>query len=217
MSRRPNLAPRIAQFLSALVVLTALVATPAPASAQGAHPSAVAPDSLRRIQSVEPRNGPVGTMVAVYTENLPMQARVHVGVGRTGFGWEALAEGAQGELGEVSATVRVPDFATWDRPLVFIIFNGIFSPIGISEPFHVTNSDGLLRRVGRITDEGVECLAMRDQDDFLYTLTGEVGGLEPGDEVVVEATYQEMSMCQQGSTIQVVRVVDIGPNRDGWR
>ena len=57
-------------------------------------------------------------------------------------GFEALTEGSQDIWGEVSASVRVPSYASWERPLVFIVFNGVFSPIGISDPFHVTNDEG---------------------------------------------------------------------------
>ena len=32
----------------------------------------------------------------------------------------------------------------------------------------------MLQRTGTITDEGVECLALRDGDDFLYTLIGNI-------------------------------------------
>ncbi|HCO12625.1 MAG TPA: hypothetical protein DIT46_00480, partial [Gemmatimonadetes bacterium] len=34
----------------------------------------VAPDSLRMIQEIEPLHGTRGTLVTVYTENLPLQA-----------------------------------------------------------------------------------------------------------------------------------------------
>ena len=80
----------------------------------------------------------------------------------------------------------------------------IFAPIGLSDPFHVTRADGTLERTGRITDEGVECLAMRDGDEFLYTLVGNTDGLSDGDLVVVEARYVEMSACQQGTTLEVI-------------
>ena len=80
----------------------------------------------------------------------------------------------------------------------------LFRSIGLSDPFHVTRPDGTLQRTGRITDEGVECLAMRDGDDFLYTLVGNTEGLSAGDLVVVEARYVEMSICQQGTTLEVI-------------
>ena len=167
----------------------------------------VSSDSLRQIQSVAPLSGPPGTQVSVFTENLPLQARIYVGVGATHAGFEVLTEGTQGEWGDIRASLRIPASATWDRPLVIILFNGVFSPIGISEPFHVTDADGMVRRTGRITDEGGGCVTMRDGDDYLYTLTGELGSLRPGDEVTVEGAYAESSSCDQGHTVQVVRVV----------
>ena len=188
------------EVLSAAVALL-LAAQP------GAAQRRVAPDSLRRIQSVAPRSGPPGTPVSIYTENLPIQAKVHVGVGAVGSGFEAIAEGVQGQWGEITASVRVPASASWDHPIAFIIFNGNFSPTAISDPFHVTNADGVLRRKGRITDEGQACISMRDEDGYLYSLTGAPTALEPGDEVVVEGTFEGSSTCLEGDTIAVLRLV----------
>ncbi len=167
-------------------------------------------DSLRHIQSVEPRLGPPGTRVEIYTENLPPQAKIHVGIGAMRAGFEALGEGEQQMWGEVSATVRVPGYASWERPLVFIIFNGIFSPIGISDPFHVTNDDGMVQRTGRITDEGLGCVTLRDQDEYMYALTGDLEGLKPGDEVVVEGTISIEGPCDEADSIAVVRWREAG-------
>jgi len=71
----------------------------------------------------------------------------------------------------------------------------------------VTRPDGILQRTGEITDEGVECLAMRDTDGFLYTLIGRTDGLEPGQPVVIQGRYVEASTCMQGTTIEVVTVL----------
>ena len=109
--------------------------------------------------------------------------------------------------GEVGATIQIPETAPWDRAVVLVAFDAIFAPIGISDPFHVTNAEGLLQRTGEITDEGVECLAMRDSDGYLYTLIGEIDGLEPGDPVVVEAAFSEASICMQGTTLRVTRLL----------
>ena len=59
---------------------------------------------------------------------------------------------------------------------------------------------------GRLTDEGVECPAFRTDDDELYTLTGDLGGFSPGDEVRIVATPVEISTCMQGTTVQVVEI-----------
>ncbi len=162
-------------------------------------------DSLRHIQSVEPRAGPPGTTVAVYTENLPPQARIHVGVGAMRAGFEALAEGTQEIWGEVSATVRIPEYATWERPVVFIIFNGVFSPIAVSNPFHVTDEEGMVRRRGRVTDEGLQCTTLRDADQYVYGLIGDLGRLRPGDEIVVEGEVNPGGACGGTDAIRVVR------------
>lgn len=150
-------------------------------------------------------HGPPGTEVTVYTENLPIQAAVHLGVGATRTGFEALFTAEQGMWGEVSGTIIIPENAPVDRAVLLVAFDAIFAPIGLSEPFHVTRPDGTLSRTGQVTDEGVECLAFRDGDGYLYTLVGDTDGLQPGDEVVVDARYVEVSICQQGTTLQVVR------------
>jgi hypothetical protein len=183
----------------------------APAEASGQR--RVAPDSLRHIQQVEPLFGPPGTVVSLFTENLPLQAKVHVGVGATRAGFEALLEAEQGMWGEVSATITIPETAPWDRAVLLVAFDAVFAPIGLSDPFHVTREDGSLQRTGEITDEGVECLAMRDTDGYLYTLVGEVADLSPGDPVVIEASYVEMSTCMQGTTLSVIRVLTPDPDR----
>lgn len=167
----------------------------------------VAPDSLRHIQEVDPLYGPPGTEVTVYTENLPLQAAVHLGVGATRTGFEALFTAEQGMWGEVSGTITIPETAPWDRAVLLVAFDAIFAPIGLSDPFHVTRPDGILQRTGEVTDEGVECLAFRDSDGYLYTLIGQIDGLEPGEAAVVEGTYVEASTCMQGTTIDVTRVV----------
>ncbi len=79
-----------------------------------AHRNPAVPDSLRQIQSMEPRMGPPGTEVRLYSENLPLQARVVIGLGKIGEGFEELGDGTQGEFGEIGATVRVPQSAMWD-------------------------------------------------------------------------------------------------------
>ncbi len=188
---------------SLALATTLLLGFAAPASVDAQR--RVAPDSLRMIQDVSPLYGPPGTEVTIYTENLPIQAAVHLGVGATRTGFEALFTAEQGMWGEVSGTITIPETAPVDRAVLLVAFDAIFAPIGLSEPFHVTRPDGTLRRTGRVTDEGVECTAFRDGDGYLYTLIGDTEGLEPGDEVAVDARYVEVSICQQGTTLEVVR------------
>ncbi len=167
----------------------------------------VSADSLRQLQNVVPLSGPPGTHVTISSENLPLAARIHLAVGAIHAGFETLAEGDQGEWGDMSGEIRIPDSASWDRPLYVIALNGVFSPIGLSNPFHVTNEEGLVRREGKITEEIEACLTFRDEDELLYALTGELDAFESGDEVTIEGLYSETSSCMEGSTIEVVRAI----------
>ena len=72
-------------------------------------------------------------------------------------------------------------------------------------------SDGLMTIRGRLTDEGVECPAMRDEQGILYTLSGDLGSFRPGDQVCVRGRTVEMSICQQGVTIAVVSIAKSCP------
>jgi hypothetical protein len=57
---------------------------------------------------------------------------------------------------------------------------------------------------GMLTDEGVECPALRSDDGRLYTLaTRDLGSFHSGDRVTVEGTVAEVSICMQGTTIEV--------------
>lgn len=56
---------------------------------------------------------------------------------------------------------------------------------------------------GKLTDEGVECQALRTADNELYTLVGDLQGFQVGDEVYVSGTIAEFSFCMQGTTISV--------------
>jgi hypothetical protein len=56
---------------------------------------------------------------------------------------------------------------------------------------------------GILTDEGVECPAIRGDDRELYTLIPKtmLQAFEVGDRLRVTGSVQEVSFCQQGTTI----------------
>jgi len=56
---------------------------------------------------------------------------------------------------------------------------------------------------GTLTNEGVECPALRASSGELYTLSGSIGEFRPGDQVCVRGRRAQMSTCQQGITITV--------------
>lgn len=61
---------------------------------------------------------------------------------------------------------------------------------------------------GRITDEGVECPTLRSQDGTLYSLAGDLGEFDVGDEVCVCGPTGGFSICMQGTTIAVHRMTE---------
>ena len=56
---------------------------------------------------------------------------------------------------------------------------------------------------GRLTDEGVECQALRADDNELYTLSGDLAGFKAGDHVLVKGDRVRASFCMQGITLRV--------------
>jgi hypothetical protein len=191
---------RTAGFLTLAVVMTGL-----PRSAEAQR--RIQPvDSLREIQSISPRSGPIGTRVEIYSDNMPLEATYHVGVGATRSGFESLYEATQLDLGTISVTLPIPEEVGWDRAIVFVAFNAIFSPIAMSKPFHVTDGDGRIQRTGTVTRTAGPCATFRDLDRFDYELTGETGGLEIGQEAVISAEYLGESDCVDGAVIRVLGV-----------
>ncbi|MYC86672.1 MAG: hypothetical protein F4X22_00375 [Gemmatimonadales bacterium] len=193
-----------------LGALSILLLVPGHAFAQ-AHPNPATPDSLRQIQTMEPRIGPPGTEVSLYTENIPLQARVVVGLGAIGTGFEELGTGDQGEFGEIGATVSVPETATWDRAVVFIIFNGNFAPTGLSDPFHVTDEAGRIQRTGMIAGQENGCVTFEDRDGYAYTLAGNLGDAATGDYLIVEGAASRSVACPHADTIEVDRMEETEP------
>jgi hypothetical protein len=62
--------------------------------------------------------------------------------------------------------------------------------------------------VGTLSDEGAECPALRGDDRKLYTLTprSALGLFQAGTRVKVTGIVAEISICQQGTTIEVTTV-----------
>ena len=67
--------------------------------------------------------------------------------------------------------------------------------------------------VGRLTDEGVECQALRGDDGQLYTLLGGIGTLPVETRVRVTGERLEFSTCQQGITIRVRSITPADPDK----
>ncbi len=62
---------------------------------------------------------------------------------------------------------------------------------------------GVVTVSGMLTPEGIQCQALRGPDGRLYTLNGSVRPFRNGDRVQVRGQVAEMSICMQGTTIDV--------------
>jgi hypothetical protein len=69
-----------------------------------------------------------------------------------------------------------------------------------------------VRVVGVLTDEGAECPALRGDDGQLYTLTPrDLQGFGVGDRVAVVGKVAEISFCNQGTTLEVQKIMEAPP------
>lgn len=150
-----------------------------------------------------PRWGAVGADVELTARDFEPGATVDIGFGLPGEVPQSLGTFPIDEHGALRASVRIPAWAQAGR--VYSFYAGVQGeqPRLISEGFHLASPDGTVRVEGTLTEEGVECPALRSAEDRLYTLAGDIGDFRPGDRVVVEGTLPDMSTCMQGITVQV--------------
>lgn len=204
-----NLARRTSRPVSWALVLLLVGCASEPDGAPGdggAQPSP-SPDPGEAAIDIGSRTGPPGTNVRVEGSGFPAGAEIDVGFGPPRSEYDVIRTVQADPRGNVSVTVSVPSWAERDRTYVFVLAAPANDPRAVSEPFHVTGADGSVRIEGELTDEGVECPAVRSPLGTLYTLAGgDTEGLQAGDRVVVEGTVAEMSFCMQGITINATRV-----------
>jgi len=195
----------------ALVFGCILAGGAADARAQSVAASDIDMGSIeRRIELIEPRSGPPGTVVRVNTEDMPVITPIRVGIGAAQAGFEAFQELMTGDEGDFDVTVAVPEWASWERVHVFIVFDIYFRPIALSDAFHVTNGEGLIRRTGRVRDGDDGCRLFRDIDGVQYALTGvgtdvEVSALPENTTVTLEGRVGEREVCGLRNVIEVLR------------
>ena len=159
------------------------------------------PGQERRPEAVPAAARP-GEEVTVSMDRLPYAA-VYIGFGALGGNHQLLTQEETNAEGLVSATVRLPNWATPDLKHFFFLAGFDQRPFVTSHEFHVADEDGVFRVEGEITDEGLACLTLRNQDERLYTLGGNIEGLAAGSRVVLRATLSEDPVCDEGLAIEV--------------
>lgn len=161
---------------------------------------------------VSPNEGTVSSDVEVMVNGFPPGERVEIGFGPPASEYEVLTHGFADPEGTLTLVVEVPTWADTGREYVFVADSNGPGEAAVSDPFMVRRTDGadMVHLTGVLTDEGVECPALRSDQGGLYTLAGETGRFDTGDRVEVHGTVAEMSICMQGTTISVE---DIGNAR----
>lgn len=209
--RSPSHPSREGIFRTAGVMLLMLsvvpVVAPEAATAQTVDSRDVDMGAIqRKIELIYPRSGPPGTVVRVNTEDMPVITPIRVGIGAAQAGFEAFQELMTGQEGEFDVSVEVPEWASWDRVHLFIVFDIYFRPIALSDAFHVTNDEGLVRRTGRVTHRDDGCSILRDIDGIQYALLGEDGtveGIEANTTVTMDGRVLPREECGFQNVLEV--------------
>lgn len=215
MPRHPSVSSPAVATLARRLASTAFVTLgltgygAAAAEAQSVAPGDVDMGRIeRRIELIDPKSGPPGTVVRVNTEDMPVITPIRVGIGAARVGFEAFQELMTGDEGDFDVTVTVPDWASWERVHVFIVFDIYFRPIALSDAFHVTNEDGLVRRIGRVTHREDGCSILLDIDGVRYALVGDadvVPDIETDATVTLDArVVASESVCGLRNVLDVV-------------
>ncbi len=174
--------------------------------------------------SISPQRGPAGSDISVSAEGFPPFAPVEVGGGSSRNDFRALQRGRANSRGRVRTTLTVPEANRRDDDFAVVV-QTLDSRLRVrSTPFRIVSAgppprnrdrderDRSDRRndsvtiTGMLTSEGVECQAMRSIDGKLYTLAGDTKRLGPGAPVQVTGKIARVSICQQGTTIEVRRI-----------
>lgn len=196
----------MALAFTSLFVIDSMGAEPAAAQSIGGRRVLTA-TIQRRIDTISPTSGPPGTLVRVETQDMPVITPIRVGIGAMRTGFEAFDELLTGQEGEFAVTVEVPQWATWDRVHRFIVFDIYFQPIALSDYFHVTNYEGLIRREGEIHETAGACAELQDTEGLQYALVNlPDDDYDPEERMIVEGRIMEGEACGLPMAIDVVRV-----------
>lgn len=162
---------------SAAVGLVALVLGAAPAEtldAQVVIDRALIGDVTRHIPSLSPLSGPHGTEVSVRMPGLVPYRNYQIAIGETqGCGYEICSPVTANARGVVTATFPVPDWTHTHHYEVVMIMGEDFAPIAVSDPFHVTDADGLVQRTGVVGSVWPGCPSLETEGGVTYALVGE--------------------------------------------
>lgn len=147
-----------------------------------------------------------GSSVALSARGFAPGSTVEIGFGPPRSEYSVVREVTVDAEGRIEASVEVPAWANRGQPYVVVATDPAGQPRATSEPFVVGEAGDPVRIHGEVTDEGVECPAVRGPFGTLYTLAVSDFQHAPGTEVMIEGRIAGASICMQGTTIEVESV-----------
>lgn len=192
------------QLAAAVAVLTATacsgeVDVPTPGDPRPAPPGQA---SVTVPTSTTAPGSPITVRGAGFTPG----GTLEIGLGQPRSEYSVVAEVNADAQGRVETTVEVPARTSRGEAYVIVVTEPDHDPRVTSEPFVVGEAGDPIRVHGKVTEEGVECPAIRGPFGTLYTLAVSEFDHGPGTELMVEGRIAGVSTCMQGTTIDVESV-----------
>lgn len=144
-----------------------------------------------------------GTRIDVQAGGFAVSTTVEVGFGPPNSEFTVVSQANTSAAGELNTSITIPASAMRGRPYVVVVQERDHEPRAVSNPFVVGAAGDSVSVHGSLTNEGVECPAMRDPAGTLYTLATNDLDWAAGTQVMVRGTIAGMSTCMQGTTISV--------------
>lgn len=151
---------------------------------------------------IAPRGGAVGSEVTVGMAGAAPKASIRIAFANL-QAYELIHTVVTDADGNFTTQVKVPDWAVTDQVHYFFANPGNQQPRAFSDGFHVTAADGTANVIGTLGRDVDGCIELRDADDVLYNLVGDIGGWVPGDRVAVTGSIAGTSGCGEGVAIEV--------------
>ncbi|MBW3553393.1 MAG: hypothetical protein KY466_07785 [Gemmatimonadetes bacterium] len=192
------------QLAAALAVLTAAacsgeVNVPSPGEPQPAPPGQAS-------VTVPTSTAAPGSSITVRAAGFTPGSTLEIGLGQPRSEYSVVAEVDADAQGRVETTVEVPAWTSRGEAYVIVVTEPDHDPRVTSESFVVGEAGDPIRVHGKVTEEGVECPAIRGPFGTLYTLAVSEFDQAPGTELMVEGRIAGVSTCMQGTTIDVQSV-----------
>ena len=156
--------------------------------------------------TMNPRGGAIGSEVAISTAGLPPEQTMIVAFANL-QSYELVRRVDTDKEGNFSATIVVPTWAELDTVHYIFVSLADERPRALSEGFHVTTTEGVAHAQGTIGRAENGCVEMKNADDVLYNLVGDIGAIRTGEQVRVTGTITDEAVCGGiGVALQVTTI-----------